>query len=163
MLSKILLPVSPPHHEERRWHPRDYSPISCCRVAPMFLPERHSSSWLFTLMFIRTVNKHLPLALICKVLKNSVWCGLLVDFLVCLKRTWDQKLSSGLLFTFMANHLFQFRFADAEHYQHFQPSIVPVIVFSSTFHALRARNIFLSPFTNQVLVRRGHDGHLLSS
>ena len=82
----------------------------------MFLPERHSSSWLFTLMFFTTVNKHLPLALICKVLKNPVWCGLLVEFLVGIKRTWDRKLSSGLLFTFMANHLFQFRFADAEQY-----------------------------------------------
>ena len=41
----------------------------------------------------------------------------------------------------------------AEHYQHIQPSIVRVVVFSSTFHALRARNIFLSPFTNQVLAQ----------
>ena len=31
-------------------------------------------------------------------------------------RTWDQKLSSGLLLTFMTTHLFQFRFADAEQY-----------------------------------------------
>ena len=32
---------NPPHHEEQRLHPQDYSPISCCRVAPMFLQERH--------------------------------------------------------------------------------------------------------------------------
>ena len=35
---------------------------------------------------------------------------------VCLKRTWDQKLSSGLLLMFMTTHLFQFRFADTEQY-----------------------------------------------
>ena len=29
---------------------------------------------------------------------------------VGLKRTWDQRLSSGLLLTFMTTHLFQFRF-----------------------------------------------------
>ena len=56
------------------------------------------------------------MVLVQKVLKNPVWCGLLVEFLVGLKRTWEQKLSSGLLLTFMTTHLFQFRFADAEHY-----------------------------------------------
>ena len=56
------------------------------------------------------------MVLVCKVLKNLVWCGLQVEFLVGLKRTWDQKLSSGLLLTFMTTHLFQFRFADAEQY-----------------------------------------------
>ena len=30
--------------------------------------------------------------------------------------TWDQKLSSGLLLTFMTTHLFQFRFAGTEQY-----------------------------------------------
>ena len=30
-------------------------------------------SWLITLMFFRTVNKHFPLALVYKVLKNPVW------------------------------------------------------------------------------------------
>ena len=54
--------------------------------------------------------------LVCNVLKNPVWCDLHVEFLVGLKRTWDQKLSSGLLLTFMATQLFQFRFADAEQY-----------------------------------------------
>ena len=41
----------------------------------------------------------------------------------------------------------------AEHYRHPQPSIVRDVVFSSTFRALGARNIFLSPFTNQVLAQ----------
>ena len=31
-----------------------------------------------------------------------------------LERTWDQKLSSGLLLTFLTTHLFQFRFAGGE-------------------------------------------------
>ena len=31
-------------------------------------------------------------------------------------RTWGQKLSPGLLVTFMTTHLFQFRFADTEQY-----------------------------------------------
>ena len=56
------------------------------------------------------------MVLVYKVLKNPVWCGLHVEFLVGLKRTWDQKLSSGLLLTFMTTHLFQFRFADTEQY-----------------------------------------------
>ena len=33
-----------------------------------------------------------------------------------LKRTWDQKLSSGSLLTFMSTHFFQFRFAETEQY-----------------------------------------------
>ena len=33
-----------------------------------------------------------------------------VFFIRCLKRTWDQKLSSGLLLMFMSTHIFQFRF-----------------------------------------------------
>ena len=33
---------------------------------------------------------------------------------VGLKRTWDQKLSSGSLLTFMSTHFFQFRFAETE-------------------------------------------------
>ena len=33
-------------------------------------------------------------------------------------RTWNQKLSSGLLLTFMATHLLQFRFAGTEQYWH---------------------------------------------
>ena len=56
-----------------------------------FLPLTSSSStssWLFTVMFFRTVNKHFPLALVRKVLKYPVWCGLLVEFLVGFKRTW---------------------------------------------------------------------------
>ena len=36
------------------------------------------------------------MVLVCKVLKNPAWCGLQVEFLVGLWRTWDQKLSSGL-------------------------------------------------------------------
>ena len=37
--------------------------------------------------------------------------------LVGLKRTWDQKLSSGLMWpTFLTTHLFQFRFADTGQY-----------------------------------------------
>ena len=43
------------------------------------------------------------------------WLGV-----VGLKRTWDQKLSSGLLLTFMTVHFFQFRFAATE--QHWHPS-----------------------------------------
>ena len=35
---------------------------------------------------------------------------------VGLKRTWDQKLSSGLLLTFMSTHFFKFRFAEIEQY-----------------------------------------------
>ena len=31
-------------------------------------------------------------------------------------KTWDQKVSSGMLLTFMPTHLFQFRFADTEQY-----------------------------------------------
>ena len=31
-----------------------------------------------------------------------------------LERTWDQKLSSGLLLTFLTTHLFQFRLAEGE-------------------------------------------------
>ena len=37
---------------------------------------------------------------------------------VGLERTWDQKLSSGLLLTFMSTHFFQFRFAGTEQYWH---------------------------------------------
>ena len=33
-----------------------------------------------------------------------------VFFIRCLKRTWDQTLSSGLLLMFMSTHIFQFRF-----------------------------------------------------
>ena len=47
---------------------------------------------------------------------NSRSGRLHVEFLVGLKRIWDQKLSSGLLLTFMTTHIFQFRFADAEQY-----------------------------------------------
>ena len=54
------------------------------------------------------------MVLVYKVLKNPVWCGLHVEFLVGLKRTWDQKLSSGLLLTFMTTHFFQFRFSETE-------------------------------------------------
>ena len=36
---RILRPVFPPHHEEQRWHPQDYSPMSCCRVARPFLRQ----------------------------------------------------------------------------------------------------------------------------
>ena len=32
--------------------------------------------------------------------------------------TWDQKLSSGLLLTFLTTHLFQFRFTEGE--DHFE-------------------------------------------
>ena len=39
-----------------------------------------------------------------------------MHILVGLKRTWDQKLSSGLLLKFMFTHFFQVRFADAEQY-----------------------------------------------
>ena len=35
---------------------------------------------------------------------NSFFCGFYP------RRTWDQKLSSGLLLTFMSTHIFQFRF-----------------------------------------------------
>ena len=39
--------------------------------------------------------------------------------LVSLKRTWDQTLVSGvMLLTCLTIHLFQFRFADTEHYRH---------------------------------------------
>ena len=41
------------------------------------------------------------------------WLGV-----VGLKKTWDQKLSSGLLLTFMTVHLFQFCFVDADQYCH---------------------------------------------
>ena len=42
------------------------------------------------------------------------------EFLVSLKMTWFQRLPSGLLFTFMNPHFFQFRFAGTE--QSWQPS-----------------------------------------
>ena len=38
-----------------------------------------TSSWLIILKFFRTVNKHFPLTLVYKVLKNPVWCGLQVE------------------------------------------------------------------------------------
>ena len=38
-----------------------------------------TSSWLITLMFFRTVNKHFPLVYVYKILKNPVWCGLHVE------------------------------------------------------------------------------------
>ena len=85
------------------------------------------TSWLVTVTFLRTGNKHVPLVLVCKVLKNPVRCGSTLTpssripkkFLVGLKRTWDQKLSSSLmLLTFMTTHLFQIRFADTEQCWH---------------------------------------------
>ena len=61
---------------------------------------------------------------------------------------------SGLmLLTFITTHVFQFRFAEPSIIGTPQPSIVCDVVCSSTFLALRARNIFLSPFTNQVLAQ----------
>ena len=45
------------------------------------------------------------------------WCSLHVEFLFGLKRSWDQKLSSGMLLTFTFTLLSQFRFADTEQYR----------------------------------------------
>ena len=59
-------------------------------------------SWLITLTFIRTGDKHIPLAPNCRVLKkkNLVWCGFTSTpspgfpkkFVFGLKMTWDQNL-----------------------------------------------------------------------
>ena len=95
-----------------------------------------TSSWLITLMFFRTVNKQFPLVLLYKVLKNPVWCGLHVECLVGLKRTLDQKLSSGLLLTFMTTHLFQ--------------------VHSFMVCFLSVRNSFANQVLSQAKVRQRH-------
>ena len=50
------------------------------------------------------------LAVLCERLRTCIF-PLIVSGL---KRNWDQKLSSGVLFTFMNTHLFLFRFADPE-------------------------------------------------
>ena len=63
------------------------------------------------------------------IVEEYVLLGALLHIFVGLKRTWDQKLSSGLMsgqldlaitglmfLTFMTIHLFQFRFADTEQY-----------------------------------------------
>ena len=63
-------------------------------------------------------------------LARSVWLGV-----VGLKRTWDQKLSSGSLLTFMSTHLFQFRFAETE--QHWLFSLT---FFRTCERLARARN-----------------------
>ena len=42
-----------------------------------------------------------------------LWLVCVGLFLLVLKRNWDQKLSSGVLLTFMTTHLFLFRFAVA--------------------------------------------------
>ena len=76
-------------------------------------------------MLFRTVNKHFLLVLDCGVLKTPVSCGFLLTplsgfsekFLFSLKRIWDQKLSSGLMFlTLMTTHFFQIRFEDTLQY-----------------------------------------------
>ena len=51
-------------------------------------------------------------------------------------RNWDQKLSSGVLLTFMTTHLFLFRFADTEQYWVLTMCCAQSCLFSlaSTFH-----------------------------
>ena len=52
------------------------------------------------------------MAVLCERLRTCIF-PLIVSGL---KMNWDQKLSSGVLLTFMTIHLFQFRFADTEQY-----------------------------------------------
>ena len=59
----------------------------------------------------RPVERRSPISRVIRHLGVS-YASLLA--VVGLKRTWDQKLSSDLLLTFMTVHLFQFCFADAE-------------------------------------------------
>ena len=60
-------------------------------------------------------------------------------FLVSVQRTWDQKLSSGLLLTFFTTYLFQFHSADAKYYR--QPSWL----FTLTFLMFDNKHIPLAP------------------
>ena len=56
--------------------------------------------------------------------------------IACLMRTWDQKLSSGSLLTFMSTHFFQFRFAETEQYW-----LITLTFFRTCERLARARNL----------------------
>ena len=86
-------------------------------------PEHYwHPSWSFTLTFLRIVNKHVLLVLDCGVLKNPVRSDFtLIPSSGILKRTWNQKLSSGLmLVTSVTTHLFQTAFLAYELVDHFR-------------------------------------------
>ena len=70
--------------------------------------------WAFQQLWKNYGVEHLSLARLQQCVRGML--TLTPSSVIPKTRTWDLKLSSGLLLTLMTTHLFQFRFADAEQY-----------------------------------------------